>query len=117
MSRTPARGVSAFDADEEITGVHEGAELARLRARRRTDERIARLEEKHDTLSAAVSDVRVTVGEMSGKLDTVLSHVIAAHQEQAKIEHARISSRARVIVGVASALAAVIGAIAAAVFS
>lgn len=92
---------------DEVTGAHE-------RARRSTDERIERLEDKHDSLVRVVSDVRVTMGEMSGKLDTVLSHVIASHQEQAKLEHTRISSRARVWVGMFSALAAVGGALLAA---
>jgi hypothetical protein len=101
--------IEVFD---EITGVHEGEALRVARSKRTTDERISRLEDKHDALSAAVSDVRVSVGEMSGKLDTVLAHVIASHQEQTKLETARLGHRAKVIVGVVGALCGVAGVIA-----
>lgn len=46
---------------EECTGRYEGEDLQRVRARRPTPERIARLELKHDRLAEVVTDVRVDV--------------------------------------------------------
>ncbi len=70
---------------EEVTGVMSGPELRDARARRPTDERIGRLETKHDEVRADlkeltgdvkimgghVGDLRASVGEMSGKLEVL----------------------------------------------
>ncbi len=81
-----------FPADE-ITGKHAGVELAELRAMRPTDERIGRLETKHDQLATEVrtkndqfatevSGVRVEVAKMSGKLE-VLPDLVKAVEKVA----------------------------------
>lgn len=88
MTRTPARGVPELSSP---------------------DDRITRLEARHDDLAGVVADVRVAVGAISGKLDTVLAHVVAAHREQAATERTRISSRARVVVGIVGAVCAAAG--------
>ncbi len=60
---------------EEITGKYTGEELAEKRARRPTDERLSRLETKHDDLAAQVSDVHAEVSHISGQL-TVLPELV-----------------------------------------
>ncbi len=67
---TPRTGVPAF-VEEEATDKYEGEELARVRARRPTPERIGRLETKHDELAKVVTETRVLVGEMNGKLEVL----------------------------------------------
>lgn len=67
--KTPPAGVRAqtaspIEVDEDITGQHElGAidkdELAERRAKRPTDERMAKLEEKNDKLTAALLELAV----------------------------------------------------------
>ncbi len=56
---------------DEVTGNHVGEDLRIARARRSTDERIGRLEDKHDVLAAVVGDVREAVGTMSGQLEVL----------------------------------------------
>lgn len=63
-------GVPGYVCDE-ITGVVEGEDLRRERAKRPSDERIERLEEKHDRLERAVTETRVIVGELNGKLEVL----------------------------------------------
>lgn len=53
---------------DEATGSYEGEALAQIRARRPTDERIGRLERKHDQLAGDVSDIKATVGEIRGEM-------------------------------------------------
>jgi hypothetical protein len=60
--------LSDFGEDAPITGVHSGEELARARAARPTDQRIGRLEEKHDRLDRIVGDIRADVSETKGKV-------------------------------------------------
>ena len=55
--------------EDEVTGRYEGEELKAARARRSTDRRAARLEEKHDELASVVSDVRVEVGQLKVESD------------------------------------------------
>lgn len=81
------------------------------------DERVTRLEDRHDELADQVSDVRVVVGEMNGKLDAVLGHLQRSLSEQHQTERVRIGSRAKVIVGVVGALCTAAGAIVAAIAS
>jgi hypothetical protein len=71
---TPASGVPT-EAFDDPTGQHEGEELARLRARRLTPERIARLETKHDTLA-------LEVARMAGTLDAVHTFAVKADAER-----------------------------------
>lgn len=52
----------------EITGQYAGEELRAIRSRRPTDERIERLEDKHDALHEIVTETRVAVGEMRGEI-------------------------------------------------
>jgi hypothetical protein len=106
---SPGYAIPDF-VEPEATGNYEGEELARIRARRPTSERLARLEEKHDGLVETVTDVRVSIGAMSGKLDTVLTHVTATHREHQATERTRISSRAKVVGGIVTTLGAVIAA-------
>jgi hypothetical protein len=119
MAAKREREAAPFEVEPEITGNYDGAELDEMRRKRPTDERIGRLEQKHDSLVRTVTDFRVDigsrVGEMSGKLDTVLAHVTASHREQQATERVRIGSRAKVIVGVATAIGVIAGAVAAAV--
>lgn len=79
--------------------------------------RIARLEQQHDALAGVVADLRVAMGEVSGKLDAVLAHVVASHAEHAKTERARLGHRAKVIVGVVGALCAAAATLATALVS
>lgn len=75
--------------DEDVTGRYTGEELAEMRGRRTTEQRIARIEEKHDRLSDAVSELAVTSGKMEGKLSTLVelaSKADAAREAQAKRE-------------------------------
>lgn len=73
-------------ADEEITGQYEGEELELRRALRPPDDRIGRLEkkhdelrqdvrEKHDELKEDVSEVRSDVRGLSGQVSDVRSDV------------------------------------------
>lgn len=50
-----------------------------FRAKRQTNERISRLEEKHDELSAVVGDMRATLGRVDGKLD-ILPQLVSTLQ-------------------------------------
>lgn len=106
--RTPASGTPEF-VKEEITGVYEGDELKAIRARRSTDERIGRLEDKHDKLVESVTDVRVCVGEMNGKMDTVLDFIKTTQSENHRTERMRIGSRAKIIVAIVGAVGTGLG--------
>lgn len=90
--RTPPSGVAAIKSasatrgdggfEEDVTGQYDGDELDRLRAMRPADQRIARLEKKHDDLTQVVTETRVIVGEMSGQL-SVLPELISVVRESA----------------------------------
>lgn len=109
------RAAPSVEISDEVTGKHDGDELRELRRKRPTDERIERLEDKHDSLVRVVGDFRADmgskVGEMSGKLDAVLEHVTAAHREQNATERVRISSRGKMIVGIVGAICTALGAV------
>ena len=89
-------GVPAEFASEEITGRLQGEELMEARAHRPTDERIGRLEQKHDQLAQEVGGVRVEVAKMSGKLE-VLPQLVDAVKEVGKHanerEHIRLTAQ------------------------
>lgn len=74
--------------DEDITGRHEGEELARLRARRETKDRLARLEVKHDELANAVGETRVAVARVEGQLE-VLPELVTEVRDAARIARER----------------------------
>lgn len=100
--KTNPHGVPAFSA-EEVTGQYEGDELRQARARRPTDQRIERMEGKHDelrgdfkTLAAHVGDLRESVGEMSGKLEVLPKLVDAidrASDRVAQREHVTFTAQ------------------------
>ncbi len=72
-SGTPVAGVPRVEfAPEEITGVIKDAEaLKAARAKRPTEERLGRLEDKHDALDGKLDKLVVDVALISGKLDVV----------------------------------------------
>jgi hypothetical protein len=105
--KTPARGVEF--SNEPVTGVYEGEELARIRARRPTDERIGRLEDKHDKLVGTVTEARLDIAEMRAEVRTLIKHVESALTESHRTERVRIGSRAKVIVAVVGAIGALAG--------
>lgn len=113
---TPRTGIPS-PVDDEATGRCDGEELARIRSRRPTPDRLRRLEEdrdadrrRHDELAETVTETRVLVGTMSGKLDTVLAHLAATTREHHATERVRIGSTAKTIGAVVAALAAIVAA-------
>jgi hypothetical protein len=108
-----------------VTGVYEGEELARIRARRPTDERIGRVEKKQDEdradlkqLSTLVHETREDVASMRGELKVLPELVDLIKQQQTDALDERKHRRERwtkVIAGVFSA--GVLGAIVHAVLS
>lgn len=79
LPKTNPRGVP-IPIPADITGVFVGEELRAQRARRPTDIRIERLEDKHDDLVGVVSDIRESVGEVVGQLK-VLPKLVEAIQD------------------------------------
>lgn len=70
--RIPKHGpIVATPVFEEITGRFEGEELELARARRPTEERIARLEQKHDSLDEKVDRIDVAVAGIAGQMEIV----------------------------------------------
>jgi hypothetical protein len=96
--KTPAKGhaVPVAIEEEEVTGKHDGDELAMLRAKRPTHDRIARLEVKSD--DAAKSNARV-----EGKLDAVLVLLTGKATEDGKTNRIRITSNGKVTIAIAIA--------------
>jgi len=95
------------EVEPEVTGQYEGEELARIRAKRPTHERLARMEAKHDRLAESVTGIDKTLAGMGGKLDTVLDFLKTDRDNHHTTERVRIGSRAKVIIGIATALAAI----------
>jgi hypothetical protein len=88
--------------EEEVTGKHDGDELARLRAKRPTHDRIARLEVKGDATAAATS-------RMEGKLDAVLALIPARVVEDGRTARAKITTNGKVLIAIGgAAIAAVV---------
>lgn len=97
---TPVRGsavprpVESFD---DITGKFEGEELRQMRrSKRDTDERIERLEVKHDSLVKVVTETRLEVANMSGKLDVLpelVDAVRATAERTAQREHVTFTAQ------------------------
>ncbi len=104
--------------DDELTGQHEGEELRRMRAKRPTDQRLQRLEDKHDELRDIVTRIEVTHGEMNGKLDTIVDMAGAeavARTARAEAEAAERERRRTHIVPVIKAIGVAIAMIVAAI--
>jgi hypothetical protein len=80
--RTPASGVTEFVCDD-VTGQHEGEELARIRARRPTPERLRILEQKHDRLDDKVDEIHNDLARQSGQL-ALLVALAQAREERWK---------------------------------
>jgi hypothetical protein len=80
-----------FD-DEEYTGKHDAEDLARLRATRTSDDRLRRLEKKHDAISDIVHETRADVREMKGQL-VVLPDLVDEIRATAKETRDRESRR------------------------
>lgn len=96
LAERKRRESAPVEVDEEVTGKHEGDELARLRAQRPTDQRIARLEEKHDDLSKSVS-------RMEGKLDTAIDFIKVKASEDGMTARSRISTNGKVMIAIGTA--------------
>lgn len=107
---TPVTGIPGPVFDDP-TGQCEGEQLRAIRARRPTPERIARLEEKHDSLAETVVEIRVGVGEMSGKLDTIIQHVLVDRKEVHATERTRIATTPNIIKAIGGAVALIIAAL------
>ena len=84
---------------DEITGQHHGEELRAMRAARPPELRLERLEDKHDELVTIVTDTRLTVSKIEGKLDVLPELVsvvkgIATAREQR--EHLKFTAQVEV---------------------
>ncbi len=104
--------------EDEVTGAHAGDDLKRLRARRPTDQRLERLEDKHDELRDIVTRIEVSHGEMNGKLDTIVDLAGAeavARTARAEAEAAERERRRTHIVPVIKAIGVAIAMILAAI--
>jgi hypothetical protein len=121
--RSPAAGIPAPVFDD-VTGRYEGEELARMRAKRETPERISRLEKKQDdraemkALAAVVTDARLEVAGMRGELEvlprlvSLIEGQFAAHHETKRLGMTTRTKIVLAIVGVISAAIGVLGTIA-----
>jgi hypothetical protein len=90
--------------EEELTGKHEGDELAQLRAKRPTHDRIARLEVKSDDQSKSSA-------RMEGKLDAVLVLLTSKANEEGKTARTKITTNGKVMMSIGGAVIAAIVAI------
>ncbi len=109
--RERQRGVPEFISDvDDLTGTYDGEELARARAKRPTDERIARVEKKqdedradHKALAVVVTDMQIDVAGMRGELK-VLPELVALIKGQHATEHETkrqgMAGRTKVIIAV-----------------
>ncbi len=94
MVKTPPKGVRAQTAapveiaDETSEAYDIPTERAKFRARRTTDERVQRLEEKHDSLSGDVTEIRVTVGTVAGQVSTMVELM----KQDAALKQAEVSA-------------------------
>lgn len=91
-----------FPPDEDLTGQYDGEELARMRARRPTDKRLARLESKYDDLAEVVTETRLEVKEtrgeireMRGELKVLPELVDVLRQREAR-EHVTFTAKVEV---------------------
>lgn len=94
------------EADDEITGNHAGDELATLRSHRPTNERIGRLEGKHDKLDDIVRGIDRRLSTQDGQLDQLVK--IGVRAEERDITKARLDRPVKIITAVFVGIASVI---------
>lgn len=90
--------------DEEATGRYEGPDLQRIRERRPTPQRIARVEVRVDTLEKSVA-------RMDGKLDAIVDYAARADAERerrSKAEADALERRRRYSIRLIKALGVVV---------
>ena len=104
--KTPAPGVPVQTFDD-VTAQHstDPDRLRTERAKRPTDKRLARLEEKHDALDAKVDEIHGDVREMRGEMRAVLGLL----PEKQKTERTRINARKAIIVAAIGGACSVLG--------
>lgn len=118
VSKHPAPATSALqlavphEVQDPVTGVLQGPALVEARKKRPTDERVGRLEDKHDKLDEKVDAIDSKVSRMEGKLDTALSFITHSTNQQHMTNRVRISTRGKVIIGVAGAIGVIATAVA-----
>jgi|ERR1043165_2466728 uncharacterized coiled-coil protein SlyX len=118
--QTPRAGVPAF-VEEECTGKYEGEELARIRARRPTPERISKVEVRIDDIDStlvqtvkSLAETRETVARIDGKMDALLDLGAKAEQERQARHAADIAaaeSRRKFVIALIGALGTAVAAI------
>lgn len=103
-----ALGIVEFPADEDITGKHEGEELAQMRSRRPTIARVERLEVKQDEDRERFAKLEIAVASIDGKL-AVLPRVLdllegkqtaaaAAHATEHETKRRGMDGRTKVLI-------------------
>lgn len=99
--RTPRAGVAItpqavpVEVPDEVTGNYEGDELRAIRSRRSTDERIGRLEDKHDELRAVVGETREDVSAMRGEMKA-LPRLVDLIEKMASGAHVALTAQVKV---------------------
>lgn len=81
--------------DDPVTGNYEGEELRAMREKRPPADRISRLEEKHDELVKEVTETRLEVAAMSGKLE-VLPRLVDLVEKAADAQHLTFTAKVEV---------------------
>lgn len=93
-------------APDEDSMAHEMPERRAIRAKRPTEERIGKVEEKYDHLDAKVDAMHGDVREMRGELRTALNLIVPEHGKTAR---AKIDGRTKVMIAVVGAIGALAG--------
>lgn len=111
--RSAPGGIPEVHVDE-VTGNYEGEELARMRSRRPTPERLRILEAKHDSLSGSVNAIRVDVAEMRGEMKALpkmlellegkQAAAVTANTNEHETKRLGMANRTKIILGVLSLL-------------
>jgi hypothetical protein len=101
VRKTPAKPFAVPEPieDDEVTGKHEGDELAQLRAKRPTHDRIARLEVKSDEHGDRCA--RRRQARRGSRL--VIKLLTAKTAEDGKTARIRITSNGKVTIAIATA--------------
>jgi hypothetical protein len=127
MTRTPVRGVrmvtdrdvlvdkhpqlsAPHEIDDPVTGVLQGPALAAARSKRPTDERVGKLEAKHDKLDEKVDVIATQVSRMEGKLDTALSFIQTAATQKHITDREHISTRGKIVIAALTTLGVIVAA-------
>ena len=107
---TPSPGVPAF-VEEEATGKCEGEVLAAIRAKRPTDKRIAKLEEKHDAVDSKVDAIGERVARMEGTVNAIASVIVPERREVHTTARARLDARTKIIIAIIGVIGVAVGAL------